>query len=61
VAGNDLQPRNIQPVPNEVVEPKVVPTDEKFEVEIREMVRIRPKDFEALKNSFEEWRNKWEK
>jgi hypothetical protein len=44
-----------------VVEPKVVPTDEKFEVEIREMVRIRPKDFEALKNSFEEWRNKWEK
>lgn len=61
MAGNDLQPRNIQPVPNEVVEPKVVPTDEKFEVEIREMVRIRPKDFEALKNSFEEWRNKWEK
>jgi hypothetical protein len=35
--------------------------DEKFEVEIREVVRIRPQDFKALKDSFEEWRNKWEK
>jgi len=61
VAGNDLQSGSIQPVKDEVVEPKVIRDDEKFEVEIRELVRIRPKDFEALKNSFEEWRDKWEK
>jgi len=33
--------------------------DRKFDVEIREIVRIRPVDFEALKNSFEEWSAKW--
>lgn len=58
---NDLQPGNIQPHENEMVEPKVIRDDEKFEVEIREVVRIRPQDFRALKDSFEEWRNLWEK
>lgn len=71
MAGNDLQSGNIQPIKSKVVkihhkglpliEPKVIRTDEKFEVEIRELVRIRPRDFEAFKNSFEEWRDKWEK
>jgi hypothetical protein len=54
---NDLQPRDIQPKEN----PVVVREDEKFEVEIREVVRIRPQDFKALKDSFEEWRSKWDK
>ena len=35
--------------------------NEKIEVEIREVLRIRPQDFSALKNSFEEWVNKWDK
>jgi hypothetical protein len=34
--------------------------DEKIDVEIREMVRIRPQDFSALKNSFEDWAKTWE-
>jgi hypothetical protein len=54
---HDLQSGNIQPEQNEVV----IRDDEKFEVEIREIVRIKPQDFKALKDSFEEWRNKWEK
>ena len=56
--GNDLQSGNLQPKENEMV---ITRDDEKFEVEIREVVRIRPQDFKALKDSFEEWRNKWEK
>lgn len=38
---------------------KYLPVDEKIDVEIREIIRIRPADFEALKNSFEEWANQW--
>lgn len=34
--------------------------DDKIEVEIREIVRIKPQDFAALKNSFEEWASQWE-
>jgi len=34
--------------------------DEKIEVEIREIIRVRPQDFGALKNSFEEWAKNWE-
>jgi hypothetical protein len=40
-------------------EPKYKEDDRKFDVEIREIVRIRPVDFEALKNSFEEWSEQW--
>ena len=36
------------------------PLDEKIEVEIREIIRARPQDFSALKNSFEEWAKGWE-
>jgi hypothetical protein len=60
MGGNDIQPGDIQPGENKVVEPTIESKDEKFEVEIREVVRIRPQDFRALKDSFEEWRNKWE-
>ena len=38
---------------------KYIPVDEKIEPEIRELVRIRPEDFRALKVSFEEWANQW--
>ena len=34
--------------------------DEKIDVEIREIIRVRPQDFSALKNSFEEWAKSWE-
>ena len=34
--------------------------DEKIDVEIREIIRVRPSDFGALKNSFEEWAHTWE-
>ena len=33
---------------------------QKVDVEIREVVRIRPQDFSALKNSFEEWAKQWD-
>lgn len=35
-------------------------TDEKIDVEIREIIRVRPQDFSALKNSFEDWAKNWE-
>ena len=38
----------------------IIPLDEKIEVEIREIIRVRPQDFSALKNSFEEWAKNWE-
>lgn len=41
-------------------EVKVERFDEKIDVEIRDIIRIRPQDFSALKNSFEEWASKWE-
>lgn len=44
-----------------MLKPVVERADEKIEVEIREIIRIRPQDFSALKNSFEEWANQWEK
>lgn len=43
-----------------VIDPVIVHDDEKIEVEIREIVRIRPQDFSALKNSFEDWSSKWQ-
>jgi hypothetical protein len=63
VERGNLQPGNLQQQEQSklVIEPKTIRDDDKFEVEIREMVRIRPQDFKALKDSFEEWRNKWEK
>jgi len=58
----NLQPGNLQQQEqSKLVKPEIIRNEDKFEVEIREMVRIRPQDFKALKDSFEEWRNKWEK
>ena len=37
-----------------------IPADQKIEVEIREIIRIKPQDFAALKNSFEAWAKEWE-
>lgn len=34
--------------------------NEKIDVEIRDIIRVRPQDFAALKNSFEEWAAKWD-
>lgn len=53
----DLQPRVSKPRESEDL--KYI-EDEKIPVMIREIVRIHPKDFSALKNSFEEWSKQWE-
>lgn len=34
--------------------------EEKIPVEIRDIIRINPKDFAAFRNSFEEWRKTWD-
>jgi len=39
---------------------KIERQDEKIDVEIREIIRVRPQDFAALKNSFETWSAGWE-
>lgn len=39
---------------------KYVPDTQKIDVEIREIVRIKPQDFSALKLSFEEWARQWD-
>lgn len=48
-----------------VSQPKAEPTleydDEKVEMLIKEVIRIRPQDFSACKHSFEEWVNQWDK
>jgi hypothetical protein len=41
-------------------DPHYIPLTKKFEVEIRHIIRIHPKDFEDLVNSFAEWANEWE-
>jgi hypothetical protein len=37
-----------------------IPIDEKIPVEIRDIIRIKPQDFSALKNSLEEWSKQWD-
>ncbi len=54
MAGKDLQQGSSQPRKGANID------DQKIEVELREIIRIYPRDFEALKNSFEEWAKKWE-
>ena len=34
--------------------------ERKIEVEIREVIRIAPHNFAALKNSFESWASQWD-
>lgn len=33
--------------------------EQKIEVEIRDIIRIKPSDFSALKDSFEQWASNW--
>lgn len=46
--------------PRESENLKYVPDTQKIDVEIREIVRIKPQDFSALKLSFEEWARQWD-
>ena len=55
--GEDLQPGLDQSGEGSIV---VERSDEKIEVEIREIIRVRPQDFSALKNSFEDWASNWQ-
>ena len=54
----DLQPRPGQSGESANIER--VPDDSKIAVEIRDILLIKPQDFYALKQSFEEWAMKWE-
>lgn len=58
VARQNLQPRLSKPRQGENIE--VIPADSKIPVEIRDILLIKPQDFYALKQSFEEWAMKWE-
>jgi len=58
VAGQDLQPGTDQPGEGKDLNIEYIP-DEKIEIEIREIVRIHPKDFHVLKASFEDWIKTW--
>lgn len=40
--------------------PDDISQDQKIDVEIRDIIRVRPQDFSALKNSFEEWAKQWD-
>ena len=44
----------------EALEAPIYQFEDKIPVEIREIVRINPRDFAALKNSFEEWVRQWD-
>lgn len=55
--GENLQQRSDQQGKSEAL--IYSPNDEKIEVEIREIVRIRPGDFQAFKASFEGWASTW--
>jgi hypothetical protein len=57
MVGEDLQQRASKPRKSEDLE---YIQDEKIPVMIKEIVRIHPKDFSALKSSFEEWSKQWE-
>jgi hypothetical protein len=54
--------KNIQPRSSEPGEGKdiIYQFDEKIPVELRQILRINPRDFAALKNSFEEWSKQWD-
>jgi hypothetical protein len=39
---------------------RIVREDEKIPIEIREVMRIRPQDFQAFKSSFEDWVSQWD-
>ena len=51
----------VAPVSEPATEPEIVYDDEKVEMLIKEVIRIRPQDFSACKHSFEAWVNQWDK
>jgi hypothetical protein len=57
VAGKNILARLGKSGESEII---VEREDEKIDVEIREIIRVKPQDFGALKNSFEEWAKTWE-
>lgn len=54
--GENIQQRSDQSGKGKIV---IIRDDEKIEVEIREIIRVKPQDFKALKDSFEEWSSLW--
>lgn len=64
--GADIQPRTRKSRKSKALtinlknEPVIIPVDEKIDVEIRDVIRIRPQDFHLIKDSFEEWAKQWE-
>lgn len=55
-----IQPRFSQSGQSEAIKlPAELAEDEKIEIEFREIVRVYPKDFVAVKKSFEAWASEW--
>lgn len=50
----------IQPRSHKSRKSEVITYEEKIEVEIRDIVRINPRDTNALKISYEKWASQWE-
>jgi hypothetical protein len=63
VESKDLRKGSSQSGESEVIikkpDPVYIPSEQKIDVEIRDILRIKPSDFSALKDSFEEWASKW--
>lgn len=58
MVGENIQSGPSKPRQGENIER--IPDDSKIPVEIRDILLIKPQDFYALKQSFEEWAMKWE-
>lgn len=56
----DIQPRSGKLGQGKAIVKELPIADRKIEVELRHVVRVAPKNFDALKNSFENWAAKWE-
>lgn len=56
--GENLQPRSRKSRKSQDL--IIKPVDEKIDVEIRDIIRIRPQDFHLVKDSFEEWAKQWQ-
>lgn len=44
----------------DISEPIVERQDQKIDIEIRDIVRVKPQDFWAVKNSYEQWAQQWD-
>lgn len=58
MAGESIQPRISKSGKSAAI--TYVADSQKIPVEIREIMRIKPQDFAAFKNSFEEWAKGWD-